>query len=109
MMRRGDLLTVALPGDYGKPRPALVVQSDFMRPMDSVTLLPLTSEYIDGSDDFRVEVRPTPDNGLRQISYVMADKVSTVRRSRGGPIIGRLTDADMISVNRALAAFLGFA
>ena len=27
-MRRGDLVTVAVSGDYGKPRPAVVVTAD---------------------------------------------------------------------------------
>ena len=29
-MRRGDILTVAAPGDYGKPRPAVLIQSDLL-------------------------------------------------------------------------------
>jgi hypothetical protein len=35
-MRRGDLVVVSLPGDYGKPRPALVVQCDWFAEHPSV-------------------------------------------------------------------------
>ncbi len=102
-------MTVALPGDYGKPRPALIIQSDLVRPLDSLTLLPFTSERIKDADDLRVEIEPTAENGLRQTSYVMIDKTSTIRRSRSGPVIGRFSDTDMVRVERALAIFLGFA
>lgn len=109
MMRRGDLVTVAIPGDYGKPRPALIIQSDLIRPIDSVTVVPFTTEFITDGDDLRVEIVPSGENGLRQISYVMVDKIGTIRRTKCGPQIGHLSEEDMIRVNRALAVFLGFA
>lgn len=43
-MRRGDLVTVALQGDFGKPRPALIIQSDLFDAHPSLTILPVTSE-----------------------------------------------------------------
>jgi mRNA interferase MazF len=109
MIRRGDLVTVAIPGDYGKPRPALIIQSDFIRQIDSVTVIPFTTEFVEDSDELRVAIAPTSGNGLRQISYVMIDKIGTIRRAKCGPAIGRLSEADMSNINRALAVFLGFA
>jgi mRNA interferase MazF len=109
MMNRGDLLTVALPGDYGKPRPALVIQSDLMHRLQSVTLLPLTSERTDNADDFRVKIQPTISNGLREISYVMVDKAGTIKRAKAGPVIGHISDGEMAAVMRAFAVFCGFA
>jgi mRNA interferase MazF len=109
MMRRGDLVTVAIPGGYGKPRPALVLQSDRVRPIDSATVAPLTTEFIDDADDLRVEIMPSDENGLRHTSYVMIDKIGTIRRTKCGPRIGHLSEEDMARVNRALAVFLGFA
>ena len=44
-MKRGDLVTVALQGDLGKPRPALVIQSDLFEAHPSVTILPVTSDF----------------------------------------------------------------
>lgn len=107
-MRRGDLVTVALPGDYGKPRPALVILSDQFPDTASVTVLLVTSTLVD-APLLRLTIEPSPDNNLRQISQVMIDKPMTVRRERLGAAFGRLDDASMVSINRSLALFLGLA
>jgi mRNA interferase MazF len=107
-MRRGDVVTVAAPGDYGKPRPALVIQSDLFEELPSVTLCLVTSELRD-APIFRITVDPSPENGLRRISQVQVDKVLTVARERVGATIGRLDDATMLKVNRSLAVFIGIA
>lgn len=106
-MNRGDLVAVAIPGDYGKPRPALVVQSDlFNETHASITVLPVTSTIVD-TPLFRVTVEPSRENGLRTISQIMVDKVTTVRRQRLGQTIGRLEDEAMVRVSRALALWFG--
>jgi len=107
-MRRGDLVTVAAPGDYGKPRPALVIQSDLFEELPSVTLCLVTSE-LRVAPIFRITVDPSPDNGLRRVSQIQVDKVLTVARERIGGTIGRLDDATMLKVNRSLAVFIGIA
>lgn len=107
-MRRGDLVTVAAPGDYGKPRPALVIQSDLFEELPSVTLCLVTSELRD-APIFRITVDPSPDNGLRRVSQIQVDKVLIVARERIGGTIGRLDDTTMLKVNRSLAVFLGIA
>ena len=71
MTKRGGLFTVSLSGDYGKPRPALVIQNDLLDELDSVVLCPVTSDM--RTADFRITVEPTPSNGLRQTSQVMVD------------------------------------
>ncbi len=105
-MRRGDLVTVALQGNYGKPRPALVIQSDLFGEHPSMTILPVTSDPRD-LPLFRVPLSPSDTNGLRVASEIMVDKAQTVPREKLGPTIGRLDDATMIMVTRALALFLG--
>ena len=105
---RGDLVTIALSGDYGKPRPALVIQSDLFDAHPSVTILPVTGELRD-APLFRIAVTPSAANGLRKPSQVMVDKPQTVARTKIGKTIGRLDDDVMLGVNRALAVFLGFA
>jgi mRNA interferase MazF len=105
-VKRGDLVTIAIGGDYGKPRPALVVQADAFSALPSVTLLRLTSD-VHAEHLVRVTVPPTPENGLRAPSQVMIDKAVTVPRERIGTVIGRLDDALMRTVGQALAAFLG--
>jgi len=107
-MRRGDLVTVVLQGPYGKPRPALVIQSDLFAQHPSVTILPVTSE-LRATPLFRVAVTPSPDNGLRKPSQVMVDKAQSVPREKIGEVFGHLDDEGLLAVNRALAVFLGFA
>jgi len=108
-VRRGEVVTVALPGDYGKPRPALVVQADlFNATHSSVTLLPLTSTVVD-APLFRMTIDPNRENGLTRVSQIMVDKVITVPRDKVGASIGRLEDDAMLRVGRALAVWLGIA
>ena len=108
-MRRGDLVTVAAMGDYGKPRPAVIVQTDaFPESHASVVVCQLTSELVD-APDFRVSIDPTPENGLRVTSQVMADKPVTIRRDRIGQRIGRLGNQEMTQLSAALAFVLGLA
>ena len=107
-MRRGDLVTVALPGDFGKSRPALVVQSDLSSNHATIPVLPVTSTPVE-TPLFRLPVDPTPDNGLREPSFVMVDKTMSIRTEKLGAAFGRLGRTDMTRVNRALALFLGIA
>ena len=102
-MKRGDLVTVAVSGDYGKPRPALVVQSGAFDP--SVIVLPLTSELHD-APLFRVTVSANRETGLRAVSQIMVDKATTVPRGKIGPRIGHLNESTMQAVNQALRGFL---
>jgi mRNA interferase MazF len=107
-MRRGDLVTVAMSGDFGKPRPALVMQSDHFDATATVTVLLISSTLVD-APLIRLAVEPSTENGLRKSSQVMVDKAMTVRRDRVGPPFGRLDNDTMVAVNRSLALFLGFA
>ena len=105
-MKRGELVVVSLKGDYGKPRPALIVQFDLFDQHPSVTLMPVTSELRD-TPLFRFRVDPDASNGLAKTSQVMIDKIQTVARDRLGKPIGRLDDSAMTEVNRLMALFLG--
>jgi len=108
-MKRGDVVVVAAAGDYGKPRPAVVVQTDaFPQTHPSVVICQMTSDVVD-APDFRVTIEPNERNGLRIRSQVMADKPVTVRRERIGQLIGRLADADIERLNIALAFVMGIA
>jgi len=107
-VRRGDLVTVALQGEQGKPRPALVVQADHFAGLAGVTVLPITGTLLD-APLVRVDVEPNSQNGLAKQSQVMVDKPQTPPRSKVGAVFGRLDDATMLAVNRTLALFLGLA
>jgi mRNA interferase MazF len=108
-MQRGDVVTVAAADDYGKPRPAVIVQTDaFPKNHPSVVVCKLTSELAE-APDFRVTIEPKPENGLRLKSQVMADKPVTIRRERIGQKIGRLGNQDMARLGIALAFVSGLA
>ena len=104
-MRRGDLVLAAFPGDYGKPRPALVVQGDAFSDIPSVTLLPLTSD-LQQAPLLRITVEPSPENGLLKTSQIMVDKAATVTRATIGRQIGHIDGATCCVVDRALLDFL---
>jgi mRNA interferase MazF len=107
-MKRGDVVVVAATGDYAKPRPAVVVQTDVLpETHTSVVVCQMTSEFADA--DFRVTIEPNPENGLRVRSQVMADKPVTVRRARVGQTIGHLDPEDIARLNVALAFVMGLA
>ena len=102
------MIIVAAPGDYGKPRPAVIVQSNAIpESHGSVVICPMTSDLVDA--DFRITIEPGPETGLRVRSQVMADKPVTVRRERIARWIGQLVTADMARLNVALAFVMGLA
>ena len=105
-MRRGDIVTVAAGGGYaGKPRPAVIMQSDDFSTTASVTVCLVTADEID-APLFRLELAPSARTAR---SWVMADKIMTVRRDKVGRRIGSLPAQDMVRLERALLVFLGLA
>ncbi len=107
-VRRGDFVTVAMQGDFGKPRPALVIQSDQLNQHASVTVLPVTST-LNEAPLLRVNIQPDAKNGLQKTSQVMVDKAVTIRRDKIGLAFGCASDAAMLEVGRCLAVFVGIA
>ncbi|HTT81284.1 MAG TPA: type II toxin-antitoxin system PemK/MazF family toxin [Stellaceae bacterium] len=105
-MKRGDLVTVALSGDYGKPRPALVIQSDFLAETDSV-LVCLVTTVMRAAPLYRLSLPAGEGTGLREPSQVMVDKIMAVRRDRCGAPIGRADDAALLALGRLLAFVVG--
>ena len=108
-MTRGEVWTAAGGQDYaGKPRPVVIVQDDRFDATNSITICAFTSDPTD-APLFRLVVEPNTANGLDKPSRLMVDKVTTVPKARLGKRIGRLSDSDMVRVNRALLIFLGLA
>jgi mRNA interferase MazF len=106
-MRRGDIVTVA-GGVYAKkPRPALVVQDDRFDVTDSLTVCPLTTTDVE-APLLRVPVAADAMTGIDRDSFLMVDKVTTVRRSNVHTVLGRLDEADLVEFERRLLVFLGF-
>lgn len=107
-MMRGDLVAIVLSGDFGKPRPALVIQANQFSAHTSVTILPMTSTLV-SAPLLRVTVEPNAENGLQKPSQVMVDKAMTVKRDKIGPAFGCIDANTLVEVERCLAVFLGIA
>lgn len=107
-MTRGDLVTIAVQGDFGKPRPALVIQADLFSEHGTTTVLPITSTLV-AAPLLRVTLQPSAENGLPRPSQVMVDQAITVKRDKLGASIGRIDADAMVEIERCLALFLGIA
>ena|ERR1700737_3058806 len=105
-MQRGDLVTVAVSGDYGKPRPALVIQTGHLPETDSV-LVCLVTTTMRAAPLFRFSLPANKETGLTQPSQVMVDKIMAIRRERCGRRIGKVDAASMLALNRLLAFVVG--
>ena len=107
-MRRGELWTVSGRGYAGKPRPAVIIQDDRFDATESITVCAFTTAPTE-APLFRLAVAPDAQNGLRTTSRLMVDKITTVPKARVRERIGRLADADLVRLNRAIAVFMGLA
>ncbi len=106
-MKRGDIALAAPPGEFGKPRPALIIQSDAAFPSGYFTYLPITSDLL-RVPDIRIALQPTAQNGLRVPSEVMVDMIQTSSSSRFDKTVG-VVDADTLRIiESALSLHLGF-
>lgn len=108
-MRRGEIWTISGGADYaGKPRPAVVVQDDHFDATASVTICAFTTDPTE-APLFRIPVEPSEENGLSTPGSLMVDKVTTIPKRKAGELVGRLSDEDLLRLNRALMVFLGLA
>ena len=105
---RGDLVTIVVQGDFGKPRPALVIQANQFKEHASATVLPITGTLV-AAPLLRVTLQPSAENGLQKPSQVMVDKAMTVKRDKVGRAFGRIDADALVEVERCLAVFLGIA
>lgn len=99
---------MAMPGNFGKPRPALVIQANPFIEHASVTLLLISSTLVE-APLLRVTVQPSEENGLQKTSQVMVDKAMTVMREKIGAVIGQIEANALLEIDRRLAVFLGIA
>jgi mRNA interferase MazF len=105
-VRRGDIVTVAIKGEYGKSRPALVIQSDFVADTDSILVCLITAMLRD-SPMHRLALPAGGGTGLRRPSQIMVDKIIPARRDRCGPTIGRADGATLTALRDILAFVVG--
>jgi len=109
-MRRGEIVIVAAPGDYGKPRPAILIQADVLNEADPDSMiLALVTGTLRDAPLLRLTIEPSSENGLQKPSQIMVDKLQTVRREKIGRVIGRLSEKELLELNRLLAMVIGLA
>jgi mRNA interferase MazF len=108
-VKRGDIVLVVARGDYGKPRPAVIVQSDLYNATHASLLVCLLTTEIVKAPLFRLSLRPDPENGLHEVSQIMVDKLLAIPRDRVRDCIGSIDDATLLALNRCLALMLGLA
>lgn len=108
-MRRGDIVLVTAPGDNGKRRPAAVIQNDLLNESHASVIVSLITGTVIDAPLLRLTVTPTADNGLREVSQIMVDKIMTLRRERLSEPIGVLDDETMLRIGRSLAFVVGLA
>ena len=105
-MKRSSVVIVSVPGDYGKPRPAVVIQhTRLMSVLDSVVVALLTTSP-EGGTRVRILVEPDAHNGLRATSRIMVDKLFTLQRHRVSEPVGEIDAISMAKVDNALRALL---
>jgi len=108
-VRRGDIHVAAARGAYsGKPKPVVIVQDNRFDGTASITVCPLTTDPLE-APLLRIAVQPTATTGIEQPSHIMVDKITTIPRANVRDHLGRLADADVVRLNRALLVFLGLA
>lgn len=107
-MKRGDIVTVSLAGDYGKPRPALIIQSNNFMEHTSITVLPITSTIVN-APLLRTTLEPDDKNNLQKTSQIMIDKIMTVKSDKVGKTFGSINEKKLLEIERNLLLFLGIA
>lgn len=108
-MRRGDIYLAAARGVYtGQPRPVVIIQDDRFDATASVTVCPLTTNPVEAPLT-RIALEPTTATGIEQPSRIMVDKITTMPRGNVRDRLGRVADADVLRLDRALVVFLGLA
>lgn len=107
-MKRGDVVIIAALGDYGKPRPAIVIQTDALTELNVLSVaLCLMSSAEPCAPLFRIPIEPSAVNGLDRPSQIMVEKIFTVPRGKVAKVIGHLTDEQLVQLNRTLAFVIG--
>jgi mRNA interferase MazF len=108
-MHRGDIVTVAAPGDYGKPRPAVVIQGDVLNRDARSTIVALMTSHLQDAPLLRLTLKPSAENGLKVPSQVQVNRLLSLPSEKVGPTIGRLLDREIVELNRLLAVVIGLA
>ena len=105
-IKRGDVVICAAPGDYGKPRPAVVVQSGLFNGTHSSVAVCLITTHLQDAPLFRIPVPAGRMTGLKLESQVMVDKVIAIPRNKTTGRAGALAAGPLKEIDNALRLWL---
>ncbi|MBV8801565.1 MAG: type II toxin-antitoxin system PemK/MazF family toxin [Gammaproteobacteria bacterium] len=106
-LKKSDIVVCVINGDYGKPRPAVIIQSDLFNPThSSFTICPITSHCIE-APLFRLSIQPNIENGLNQPSQIMVDKIMTLQKEKIRQKIGSISNEMQTQLLKAIQRWLG--
>ena len=105
-IKRGDVVICAAPGDYGKPGPAVVVQSDLFNGTHSSVAVCLITTHLQDAPLFRIPVPAGRMTGLKLESQVMVDKVIAIPRNKITGRAGALAAGPLKEIDNALRLWL---
>jgi len=109
-MHRGDIVTVIAPGDFGKPRPAVIIQGDSLNLAEpNSTIVALITSTLQDAPLLRLTVEPSSENGLKKLSQIQTNRIISIKTDRIGATIGRLSESQLVELNRLLALSIGLA
>lgn len=106
-LTRGDIVIAVFPGELGKPRPAVILQRDELLGLFSTILCcPMTTHLID-APTLRPIIAPNAENGLQEVSQIMVEKLSPLRKDVIRQRIGQLSSGELKRLETALIHITG--
>jgi mRNA interferase MazF len=104
-MKQFDIYTTAGGTYSSKPRPSVIIQSVGFEDFDSITIIPITTVQVDS--EFRILLEPSNENGLESPSFVMIDKLTTIKKTALGDKIGHVDEVYRELIEGKLLHFIG--
>jgi mRNA interferase MazF len=105
-INRGEVVICAAPEDYGKPRPAVVVQSGLFNRTHSCVVVCLITGHLEDALLFRIPIPVGGSTGLERPSQVIVDKVVAIPRNNITGRAGVLAAGSLKEMNTALRLWL---
>jgi len=109
--RRGEVYLVTFDPTVGseiqRTRPALIIQNDIANRHSPITIVAaITSQFEEPLYPTEVLITP-PEGGLTTTSVALLNQIRSIDRRRLVRRLGRVTEATMERVNRAMQLSLG--
>jgi mRNA interferase MazF len=105
-INRGEIWSVLWTGLAGKPRPALVIQSEkYLLSQTDILALITTADGVQG--ELRLPIMADENNGLMSDGFICLDKLMAIPIDNLGERFGKVADETMREVDARLIKILG--